>query len=275
MSIFAFAAALVSAAMPPEPIDPAGWVDPSDYPPAAVEREIEGTVGFRLQVDEAGKVTGCEVTDPADPILDEATCRQMMLRARFRPALGQDGAPIPSSFSSRVAWRVPDGAAPVVPPFETFVAGASIMELIFSIPQGAGADCRHRTIGPAPIGLSVSPCATFWSGRNTLLGESAPNHGQITLRVALRTDGQEPAALPLAEGEAVVRRQRAFRFAANGELVECEPVGDDLEPRPGFFREGPPLCEVVERLTRPWPEGRTEPLVGTLRLEIHYQPGGD
>lgn len=89
--------------------NPAGWVTTDDYPSRALREEREGTTGFTLSYDASGKASDCKITSSSgSPDLDEATCKNLMRRARFKPGTGPDGAPAPGVYSSRVRWEIPD-----------------------------------------------------------------------------------------------------------------------------------------------------------------------
>jgi TonB family protein len=78
-----------------------------DYPAVAVRAHEEGTVGFRLLVGPGGLPSGCSVTRSSGSlILDSTTCRLLMARARFRPALDKAGKPAGDSFNGRIVWRM-------------------------------------------------------------------------------------------------------------------------------------------------------------------------
>lgn len=87
---------------------PGSWVSDRDYPTAAIREEREGTTRFRLAIGTDGKVTGCEITaSSGSPDLDAATCAKVSARARFIPALGNDGMPMSGSYASAVRWVLP------------------------------------------------------------------------------------------------------------------------------------------------------------------------
>jgi TonB family protein len=68
----------------------------------------EGTVGFRLTVGPNGVATHCETTSSSGwSDLDAATCSNVLRRARFDPALDQDGEPTTGFYSNRVNWKIP------------------------------------------------------------------------------------------------------------------------------------------------------------------------
>lgn len=94
----------------PQPRENPGlWVTPEDYPRDALLSQQEGTVRFRLEVDETGTASGCLVTmTSGTPSLDEAACRLLRERAVFRPALDRDGKPTAGHYSSAVRWVIPE-----------------------------------------------------------------------------------------------------------------------------------------------------------------------
>jgi protein TonB len=122
----ALALAVQAAAVPPEgatsvtgaSTDPAvqrararfnlaSYVHAEDYPSSALKRGEEATVRFTLDIGADGRVTGCRVTQASgSSALDSATCRIMVSRARFTPAVDARGLPVPDSMSSSLTWRI-------------------------------------------------------------------------------------------------------------------------------------------------------------------------
>lgn len=114
LSPFLLTAALSAPA--PKPIEIATWITASDYPPLALRLGVEGPVAYRLEVDAAGKVTGCTVTvSSGQAALDQPTCDLLMQRAHFAAAIDASGVPVASSYASRVRWKLPP--PPAAPPF--------------------------------------------------------------------------------------------------------------------------------------------------------------
>ena len=98
---------------PPPPVpgtpkgNPGSWVTTNDYPSRALREERTGTTGFRLEYDATGKPTNCTITrSSGSPDLDDATCQNLMRRARFKPGT-RDGQPVGSVYSSSVRWEIP------------------------------------------------------------------------------------------------------------------------------------------------------------------------
>ena len=80
----------------------------NDYPAPAVQAHEEVTTYYRLTVNVEGKVKDCTITQSSGhPSLDQAACRQLTERARFKPALDKHGRVIESTYSNRVAWKIP------------------------------------------------------------------------------------------------------------------------------------------------------------------------
>jgi protein TonB len=87
---------------------PGNWATTNDYPTRALREEREGVTGFRVSVGTDGRATGCDVTSSSGSAdLDQATCSNVMRRARFTPATDGEGNPTTGSYSSRVRWVIP------------------------------------------------------------------------------------------------------------------------------------------------------------------------
>lgn len=85
---------------------PIGWLDPADYPSEASASGRNGLVQFRMDIDEQGKLTGCYIlarTIPDD--FDKVTCRGVMRRGKFVPALDAQGKPVRSYSVEKILWR--------------------------------------------------------------------------------------------------------------------------------------------------------------------------
>lgn len=88
--------------------NPGSWATDADYPQRALREERAGTTGFRVTVGTDGRVVDCTVTSSSgSPDLDEATCKNVTRRARFKPAL-QNGQPVQATYSNRIRWVIPE-----------------------------------------------------------------------------------------------------------------------------------------------------------------------
>lgn len=95
-------AALERLATPADPIgDPARWVSYTDFPAGA----SSGQVTMLFRIGEDGRASECRVIESTgEKSLEDVSCRTMVQRARFRPALARDGKPIVSWEIRRVRW---------------------------------------------------------------------------------------------------------------------------------------------------------------------------
>lgn len=82
----------------PEPLkSPGEWIKNDDYPRSQAITGDRAIVRFRLDVSEAGKVTGCNVLSAANSVeFNRITCEKLRLRARFSPALDAAANPVKS-----------------------------------------------------------------------------------------------------------------------------------------------------------------------------------
>lgn len=90
------------------PIDQVHWVSYGDTP-LTVPIPLSGArAGVRLDVDAAGRVSRCYVTESSGfPLLDLQTCRVHQVRARFQPARNAAGEAVPTVADHAVRWTRP------------------------------------------------------------------------------------------------------------------------------------------------------------------------
>jgi len=93
----------------PEPRgNPGSWANANDYPSRALREEREGTTRFRLTVNADGRVSDCQITGSSGHSdLDEAACKNLTRRARFRPSLDAKGNATTGYYSNAVRWQIP------------------------------------------------------------------------------------------------------------------------------------------------------------------------
>lgn len=94
----------------PEPRDfPGKWATTNDYPDDLLRSETSGDVSFKLDINAEGVPTDCAVIVSSKvEQLDKLTCKLMMQRAKFKPALAADGTAALSHYINRVRWQVPN-----------------------------------------------------------------------------------------------------------------------------------------------------------------------
>ncbi|OYX94732.1 MAG: hypothetical protein B7Y74_06220 [Novosphingobium sp. 35-62-5] len=84
---------------------PSSWLQSNDYPVAALRMGKSASIQFRLMVDKAGVPTACSVQSATQsPEFIDLTCKLLMKRARFAPALDAQGQPVGSYYINSVNW---------------------------------------------------------------------------------------------------------------------------------------------------------------------------
>ena len=84
---------------------PSTWAKGADFPPSALNQGHNGLVRFRLDIDPAGLPTTCTVlyrTNPDD--FADRSCKLLIERARFSPALDASGKPVKSYYINSIRW---------------------------------------------------------------------------------------------------------------------------------------------------------------------------
>lgn len=85
--------------------DPRRWLTAADFPTRQKKRRKSSIIAFRLDIDTAGKPTACFVQRAYTPEDYAATtCKLLMERAAFQPALDQAGKPVASYYVNAVGW---------------------------------------------------------------------------------------------------------------------------------------------------------------------------
>lgn len=84
-----------------------GRIRDSDYPRAAYDAGVGGTVSVRFIVGVDGRVSRCRVTHSSgNADLDEATCRLIMQRHRYRAATDASGRKVPDVWTGDHVWVI-------------------------------------------------------------------------------------------------------------------------------------------------------------------------
>jgi TonB family protein len=85
-----------------------GSISESDYPPAAIRDEAEGSAVVAFTVNRAGDVQDVElVVSSGHSALDRASCDLILDRFKFEPALGASGNPVAQRRQQRIRWQLP------------------------------------------------------------------------------------------------------------------------------------------------------------------------
>ncbi len=87
---------------------PSTWIVSKDYPEKMLMEGKRSIIQFRLMVDIAGNPTSCHIQQSNRlKEFDDTVCRALMKRARFEPALAEDGTPIASYYVESVFFQLP------------------------------------------------------------------------------------------------------------------------------------------------------------------------
>lgn len=85
-------------------------IRPEDYPASLVGRRPAGPVSVLLTVGPNGRVNRCSILRSSGAaLLDAATCRLLVSRARFDPAHDAKGATMEAGLAATVVWPAPKG----------------------------------------------------------------------------------------------------------------------------------------------------------------------
>lgn len=88
---------------------PAGWLGTNDFPEASWMKGHNGLVRFRIDVDASGLPASCHVLYRTNPDeFADLSCRLLMKRARFMPALDAAGKPVKSYYINDIRWIASD-----------------------------------------------------------------------------------------------------------------------------------------------------------------------
>ncbi len=173
------------------------WITNTDYPLASWRNGEEGKVQYDLAVDAAGKVTGCTITySNASPALETETCRLLLERASFEPAVGADGKPMASVHAGETDWerRGPE------------YSSSFMLKIAFTLDErGQQRDCRiierSGTIPAAQLrSLERRPCPSGFASRGVPYRDA---EGQPVAREVTLVYGVEVGPVPSQSGDAV------------------------------------------------------------------------
>ena len=86
----------------------ARWVHNTDYPEEAIRQNASGMATMRFLVRTDGRPSDCTVVaSSGHKSLDRASCRVIMERGEFEPAIGPDGKPVEAPIITGLRWVIP------------------------------------------------------------------------------------------------------------------------------------------------------------------------
>jgi TonB family protein len=90
------------------PIAHNDWITSNDYPQEAKDIHAQGAVRYQIDISPKGLPENCVIMQSSGfDVLDQATCRIILQRARFTPALNREGEPAEGGYRDRVVWKLP------------------------------------------------------------------------------------------------------------------------------------------------------------------------
>ena len=99
-------AALDALRAPPKQM-PGEWLSSFDYPKDAIAALKDGVVVTRLTADATGHVTDCAVVEnTGTKSMEQPACSAAFKLGRFRPAIGANGQPTASTFTTTTKFSV-------------------------------------------------------------------------------------------------------------------------------------------------------------------------
>jgi TonB family protein len=85
-----------------------GSISDEDYPPEAQRAGESGAALLKFFVDSSGNVTRCAIVESSGSLtLDDKSCKLVMARFRYAPALDKDGKPTSEWKTQRIRWQIP------------------------------------------------------------------------------------------------------------------------------------------------------------------------
>lgn len=223
---------------------PASWLNPNDYPAAAMRYAMTGITAFTLTVDATGKPSRCDIIQSSGfDILDAATCQRLIANARFAPPRNRAGKPVEGTYNGRVRWALPEGATH--PVSETFGS------MLLSIDQaGKVTSCRMAIHVPAIVsamaekscgqGMEMPPAALGMEFRGNYQGSSA--EVEIQQADAFTSDLRARVLSPMPGYEQRGLNIYHFTVTKDGKLGQCS-----YEEQRGSERLATDYCAQAHR----------------------------
>lgn len=88
-------------------VSPGKWVVSNDYPEKMLSQLQSAIVEFRLSIDTEGNPTQCVIQlTTRQKEFDKAVCDSLMRRAKFLPALDEEGKPLASYYRNSVQFAI-------------------------------------------------------------------------------------------------------------------------------------------------------------------------
>ena len=157
--------------------NPGAWISTDDYPASALRKNAEGISAFRLKIDTKGSVKSCEIVGSSGDVdLDFATCRLVAERAKFNPALDENGNFSEGYYSSRVRWQLPNVSK---------IPEPNDMTVTFVVEKdGSVSSCKFNS--PNRIMKNPDPCIAMPSFMPPVNIDGKPVRKRVTAATVIR-----------------------------------------------------------------------------------------
>jgi TonB family protein len=201
------------------------WITADDYPAQALRNREHGVVALEVQVDPAGKPSGCRTAKSSGSVvLDTKTCEIVMLRSSFRPATDASGKATVGLWPMKVTWYPPvrtwtqarSSGLPRVPP----ASFAQVERLTFDA-EGRIVGCSNQKAGD--LGNELEGCARDGDGYLlTRVFGTRYRSGVLTHFATQRVEGDPlPPDAPTTDVPPSWTVERAFTVRSDGSVADC------------------------------------------------------
>lgn len=195
----------------PTPAQPAILLNPSelitgdDYPPDALEKEVEGTTQTWLLIADDGRVERCGIIKSSgSDSLDAQTCSVLTKDGRFKSARDAEGKPIRSLFLQILTWQLEEESRTS----EVLLANAQeVRRIDKTLPKAA----------KKPKLLNATSVASAMDYPKEALQKSQT--GRTVMMLLLGTDGRvELCGVEESSGSELLDAQACDLFIANAQF---------------------------------------------------------
>lgn len=175
----------------------------------ALRKGEQGTVAVMLAIGSDGNVHDCTITSSSNSaLLDAATCRILVRRAKFKPARDTRGNPMPDSFPQKVRWVLPNQFPAEVLP-RPLVDETS--RLNFVVRSGHVADCKFSSDGSEIISAECERWSALVHSATMRVPPGVKEPYRVVLGLRVRAGGH-----PLEPIGSLAKRIRPLQMSALG-----------------------------------------------------------
>jgi len=198
-----------------------------EYPADALRNHVEGTTVMLVTVKTDGRVKDCQIDSSSGSVeLDASSCKQFRARARFSPAIDDQGRPVEVVIHQAISWKIPQE--------RPWPVGEWASRSVLTITSGGHLTSCTKEV-ESPIADRESRCADFaQSGipmmmtlRNDRTFANRLKTGDKTVVFEVHFyPGTQIQALPGSQdGQELVARMRSqFDIGPDGRVSNCRMV---------------------------------------------------